>query len=125
MNYPSLLHIKEMSEIDYEQLPLAGLKKAEVNFGFHDPTSQLRNPLNETITRAVHGSRSTLAIKMNALTRPRRIFQETLERKKKENLEVFNLEQDMARVKPNQTTLTDFNSKKDDFSPSLGTQSLV
>ena len=44
MNYPSLLHIKEMREIDFEQLPLSDLEKAEANFGFHDPKVPLQRP---------------------------------------------------------------------------------
>ena len=56
---------------------------------FHRPSRQIK----------------TLAIKMNALARPREAFQKLLERKKGENQQVYALEREMARVKPNQKTL--------------------
>ena len=33
-----------MPDIDFEELPLADLKKAETNFGFHDPEIHLQSP---------------------------------------------------------------------------------
>ena len=113
-----------MPDIDFEELPFSDLKRIETDFGFHDPKIHLRNPLTES--RAIQtGKRATLAIKMNALSRPRRIFQRLLERKKKEKPEVFNLEKKMERVKPDQMTLNLNMAEKEDVFSSLGTQSMV
>ena len=60
----------------------------------------------------------TLAIKMNALSRPRKLFNNLLEKKKKDNHELFALERQMEHVKPNQKTLShwrDINPQDQDF----------